>query len=632
MQTPTQEHPAVAGNGLPEETSEGLACDGAGPGKIRHVTWFSDGLLLLAGTVGFDDTHWPTATVTLRGKPVLADAEAIFYEGPDSDMADPPRETMLMLRCVPGDYTQQVPQGLLLGLGVDACTFGPTHLPRRLTDLSTLLRETVAGLDADTRSRVIQFLVSAGADRLSASCAPRLSRALLAAREALRERLPGATIAKGSPFGGNIESLFGVGDAFYVRGWVASTDSPLTRVTAVSPEGRRVELLDRLYRHPRPDLNGLYGAGTELGEVGKIGFLSYFETDVPSHLGEGWLIEVANESGDAAELEAPIVVRDPTAVRNTLLADITYDPANDHRLLSDHLAPALKRIQECQQAQLCIAKVMQYGMPPRTPSVSIIIPLYGRIDFIEQQMAQFVHDPEISQADVIYVLDSPELSHATFAAAARLEKLYRVPFRVAALKSNVGFSGANNAGISLARGRLLLLLNPDVLPDRPGWLGRLASFYDATPKVGAVGPKLLYEDDAIQHAGLFFYREEELGLWYNAPYYKGLHRTLPPANVTRPVPAVTAACMMIAADLYCDIGGLSGSYVQGDYEDTDLCLRLIEAGRENWYLADVELYHLEGQSYPSGLRQLTGRYNRWLHSQLWNHVIERVMLERMGEA
>ena len=64
--------------------------------------------------------------------------------------------------------------------------------------------------------------------------------------------------------------------------------------------------------------------------------------------------------------------------------------------------------------------------------------------------------------------------------------------------------------------------------------------------------------------------------------------------------------------------------MHGDYEDTDLCLRLMQAGRDNWYLADVELYHLEGQSYSAGIRQLTARYNRWLHTHLHGSVIERL--------
>src|SRR4030095_5707952 len=99
-----------------------------------------------------------------------------------------------------------------------------------------------------------------------------------------------------------------------------------------------------------------------------------------------------------------------------------------------------------------------------------------------------------------------------------------------------------------------------------------------------------------------FYREPASGVWRNEHYYKGLHRSLAAANVARRVPGVTAACLMIAADCYRQLGGLNGCYVQGDYEDSDLCLRLIEAGYENWYLSAIDLYHLEGQSYPSEIR------------------------------
>jgi GT2 family glycosyltransferase len=193
------------------------------------------------------------------------------------------------------------------------------------------------------------------------------------------------------------------------------------------------------------------------------------------------------------------------------------------------------------------------------------------------------------------------------------------------LKRNAGYSAANNVGVSLARGRLLLLLNSDVLPDQPGWLGVMAAFYDVTPGIGALGPKLLYEDDSLQHAGMYFSLLASAGVWENRHYFKGLHRSLAAANVPRPVPAVTGACLMIDSALYKEVGGLRGTYVQGDHEDSDLCLRLIEAGYENWYLPTAELYHLEGQSYPGALRQLTSQYNAWLHTQLWNEHIEAVM-------
>jgi GT2 family glycosyltransferase len=128
---------------------------------------------------------------------------------------------------------------------------------------------------------------------------------------------------------------------------------------------------------------------------------------------------------------------------------------------------------------------------------------------------------------------------------------------------------------------------------------------------------LLYEDDSLQHAGLYFDRPPGAHVWANEHYFKGLHRTLPAANRSRPVAAVTAACMLIDADLYQRFGGLRGSYVQGDYEDSDLCLRLADAGYENWYFAGTALYHLEGQSYPSAERTLASEYNKWLHTYTW---------------
>src|SRR4029079_6334829 len=155
--------------------------------------------------------------------------------------------------------------------------------------------------------------------------------------------------------------------------------------------------------------------------------------------------------------------------------------------LRDHVVPAVSLIQEQLEAAAGIERVWQYGEPPSSPTVSIVVPLYGRIDFLDHQLAQFVHDPEMREADLIYVLDSPELAPALESAAGQLFELYGLPFRVAVLYQNGGYSVANNRGASLAEGRLLLLLNSDVLPDAPGWLGAMTRFYDEH-EVGALGP------------------------------------------------------------------------------------------------------------------------------------------------
>jgi GT2 family glycosyltransferase len=126
---------------------------------------------------------------------------------------------------------------------------------------------------------------------------------------------------------------------------------------------------------------------------------------------------------------------------------------------------------------------------------------------------------------------------------------------------------------------------------------------------------------------MYFERDAETGNWDNRHYFKGFSRWLPAANVSRPVPAVTGACLMVERALYQEMGGLSPMYLRGGYEDSDLCLRLMEAGRRNWYLADVELYHLEAQSFPLHVR-VTNRYNAWQQTHLWNELIERTMREQ----
>jgi O-antigen biosynthesis protein len=241
------------------------------------------------------------------------------------------------------------------------------------------------------------------------------------------------------------------------------------------------------------------------------------------------------------------------------------------------------------------------------------------------QLAELADDPELREADLLYVLDSPQQAEHFLYVAADLFPIYQVPFRIAVLERNVGFARANNAGAKLAGGRLLLLMNSDVLPDRPGWLGTMRAFYDETEDIGALGPKLLYEDDSIQHAGMHFYRLPGSSKWVDAHYFKGMHRGLPQANVARPVPVVSGACLMIDRALYLELGGLSGAYVQGDYEDSDLCLRLLEHGRQNWYLPAAELYHLEGQSYAPEIRRPANRYNMWLQNELWGERISELV-------
>jgi GT2 family glycosyltransferase len=148
------------------------------------------------------------------------------------------------------------------------------------------------------------------------------------------------------------------------------------------------------------------------------------------------------------------------------------------------------------------------------------VPLYERIDLLEHQLAHFWQDPDLATAELIYVLDSPELGSLLARPAAELHALYGLPFKLIKLNRNAGFAIANNIGASHATGRLLVLLNSDVLPVSAGWLRTMRDFYEATPGIGALGPKLLYEDGSIQHAGMYFQLDPSTRLWENQHYYK----------------------------------------------------------------------------------------------------------------
>jgi O-antigen biosynthesis protein len=593
---------------------------GAKTSAVRAGTaaWLGPSALLLTGASSGQDGTPPSAVLRLGDQARAAETRVLTVAGtnvlvvaaPDLEAAFD-EDGVLELRHE--DSTVTLDAALLEELG---------------TNLQGLLRKSFAPLDAAERRQVADFLAATTGD-VPADDRPALSERLESVNQALRERLPTCVVSEHDPHGIHLDRVLLVDDSsFYLLGWLHDQHDAVTRVTAVSPEGARVELLDQMHRYPRHDVASLFaGQGSEARD--KHGFLCFVRLAAPSLLEEGWLLEMETADGDEVETGGPPVVRDAITVRDAILDGPELHRPPDDDLMEHHVYPAITSVL-ARIGEPKIERVLQFGEPPSSPEVSIVIPVYKRLDHLEMQLAEFVRDPEISEADLIYVLDSPEQEEEFLQIAAQLTPLYGVPFRVVVLERNAGFGVANNIGAALAIGRSLLLMNSDILPDRPGWLSRMHEFYESVPHIGALGVKLLYEDDSIQHAGMYFYKPPGADVWVDAHYYKGMHRSLPAANVARAVPLISGACLMIDRALYEELGGLRSIYVRGDYEDSDLCLQLMDSGRENWYLPDVELYHLEGQSYvvtgnQTGERYTANRYNSWVHSHLWRDRIEEIM-------
>jgi GT2 family glycosyltransferase len=178
--------------------------------------------------------------------------------------------------------------------------------------------------------------------------------------------------------------------------------------------------------------------------------------------------------------------------------------------------------------------------------------------------------------------------------------------------ANLGFARASNQGARAARGDYLVFLNNDTIA-QPGWLEEMVACALKDERIGAVGAKLLYPDDTIQHAGVVFNNQK---LVYHI--YRHFYKDHPAVNKERKFIAVTAACMLIKKDLFFTVGAFDESYLNG-FEDVDLCFELRERGYKIVYNPRAVLYHLESKTPGRNNRDLEN--SRIFRSKWFDKII-----------
>ncbi len=294
--------------------------------------------------------------------------------------------------------------------------------------------------------------------------------------------------------------------------------------------------------------------------------------------------------------------------------------------------PLLTRVQAEQRRLRSVAEVRrcQVGHPPGDAAVSLIVPLYGRLDFIEAQLAEFAADPTVrSRAEIIYVVDDPALWDAAVRKCRTWSRLHGIGMRLVGGDINRGFSGANNLGVAASHADLLLFLNSDVIPTAPGWLDAMLSAWQRCPDAGAVGAQLVYADDGLQHAGMAFQRHHDFGIWINTHPLRGLAAGLDSGPEVEEVAAVTGACLLTSRMRLAEAGGWDEGYLVGDFEDSHLCLALRARGLRSYYVRAARLVHLERQSFrqlgDADFRQRVVIANAARHQAIWADVIEGIV-------
>ncbi len=398
----------------------------------------------------------------------------------------------------------------------------------------------------------------------------------------------------------------------FVIGWLLDPTGEVVRFEMES-EGQTINLKPMWARCARKDVVTTV-AGAARTDV-DVGFVCWIP-GLP--VAGSCVFRVTNEKGAVDSKQVGVRdVASPLEWSKEALVHLSMQSPFVADIIQKHIGPPLR-------AMTAIPKVAgaptirEFGPRPSHPAITLLIPLYGRADFLRYQTALFASDAEMRDVELLYVVDDPRLTESVCQMAMHAYQFQRLPITLVINERNLGFSGANNVGASVARGETLVLLNSDVFPGAPGWLSKLIAPL-ADPEVGLVGAKLIYEDGTIQHDGM---RMTTYEAWGGLPILLHPGKGMPDQGAGPAVAdaeAVTGACLAIRAKDYRALGGLDEGYMLGDFEDSDLCLRVRRAGRSIKIVRDVSLFHLERQSQwlmpDMDWRQKITVYNCWRHAQ-----------------
>ena len=255
------------------------------------------------------------------------------------------------------------------------------------------------------------------------------------------------------------------------------------------------------------------------------------------------------------------------------------------------------------------------------PLVSVIIPNKDHREDLDKAMRSLLEKGTYKNLEFI-VVENNSTDPETFAYYEAIRK--ELPqVKVVYYEGGFNFSKINNFGVRYAKGEYLLFMNNDVELINPDTVRELIG-YGMRRDVGAVGCRLLYEDDTIQHAGVV------IGFGGIAGHtFIGLHEVqnsyFHRALTAQDYSAVTAACLLTKKELFLSVGGFTEELAVA-FNDIDYCLKVRAAGKLVVYNPYALLHHYESKS--RGLEdtpEKVERFNREVarFMKRWPEILEQ---------
>ncbi len=234
---------------------------------------------------------------------------------------------------------------------------------------------------------------------------------------------------------------------------------------------------------------------------------------------------------------------------------------------------------------------IRYQLPQPLPLVEIIVLTRDKADVLRICIDSILLKTSYTNYKIT-IVDNGSIESSTFDYFQELQDNQLI--RILREDAPFNFSKLNNDVVRSAEADYVCLLNNDIEVITPGWLDELVG-HALQNQVGAVGARLLYPNNTLQHGGVI------IGLGGVAGHsHKGLMSNdlgyAYRANLQQSFSAVTAACLLVSRSKYIEVNGLDEEGLQVAFNDVDFCLKLRQAGYRNVWTPYAELYHHESLS------------------------------------